>query len=88
MSNRSEDLLRAAARTLQEGGDPFSAEFLSEHTVKLAEALDLGQHIAAIIEAYLSAPSELRAQLMIGLVARDNPELVQYARKDMRKGKD
>lgn len=46
MSDRSTDLLIAAAEALDGGRDPFSDAFLSEHSVSLDECFALGEQLA------------------------------------------
>lgn len=43
---RSRGLLLAAADSLEDGGDPFGADFLYDHGVNKPERLDLGDHLA------------------------------------------
>lgn len=49
MTRRQRDLLRKAAESLENGGDPFATHFLATHNVTLDEAMALADHVAEAI---------------------------------------
>jgi hypothetical protein len=56
MANRGDELLQEAAKAFEDGRDPFSTSWLSEHEVTGQECFEMGQSIAAIIKGYLASP--------------------------------
>jgi hypothetical protein len=53
MSPRMVDLVQAAAQTLDQGGIPFSDNWLTEHAVTFTEALDLASNLALVLHGFL-----------------------------------
>lgn len=62
---RQRDLLEATADAIDEGRDPFSAEWLSEHGLTLDESMSVGGAISVILRGYLSAPDEIQQEVLM-----------------------
>ena len=50
--SRMNDLLTAAAKRYDDGGNPFGPEWLAEYSVTLDECLELAQQVALAIRVY------------------------------------
>ncbi len=61
--NRQEELLEAAAAAFGDSRDPFSHDWLAEHSVTLDECGDLSGVISTIIYGYLETPPDERGAL-------------------------
>lgn len=94
-AKRSKELLRKMAEALQDGRDPFTQEWLSEHEVTLDECFNLSDVVALLIKGYLASSKEDQHKILIlgaasgidGLdpkVFRSHLELV-HARKKLQK---
>lgn len=59
LKGRPFDLLREAAKWLDEGRDPLHESFLIEHNVTLDEAYDLAEHLAIGARLYLHEVQQL-----------------------------
>lgn len=62
--SRNTDLLRAMAHAFEEGIDPFSTSWLSEHEVTGQECYEMGQSIASIVKGYLASPMDKQIALL------------------------
>lgn len=73
--SRSTDLLRKAAKALDDGQDPLMNPFLSENDVPLDECFDLAERLALgarlVAQAFEepSSPEGMAVMLMIAKVA-------------------
>ena len=63
-AQRQRELLEAMAKAFEEGIDPFSTSFLSEHQVTAQECFEMGHSIASILKGYLAAPVRSQVALL------------------------
>ena len=62
---RGEFLLKAAAAAFEQGIDPFSTAWLSEHEVTAQECFDLGQSLSTVIKAYLASDADFKIKSVL-----------------------
>lgn len=80
--SRMKELALLAAKALDDGCDPFSGEFLTEHNVKSGECIDLSQRMATAIRAFEALPPSEQA---IAIAAAElPPEIAQSFADNVR----
>ena len=65
LSQRMQDLLRAAADALADGQIPFSPMWTREHQVTFEESMIMESHLVALIRAYVAMPAYQQAATFI-----------------------
>jgi hypothetical protein len=65
--NRSEELLKAAAKALDDGKDPFDGFFLREHDVTANEMFALAENVSMAVKVLLAMSPHDKATYLTAL---------------------
>ena len=73
--SRRMNLMREAAKAMEDGRDPLERSFLIEHKVSLDEVFTMSEDIARAVRIYLRMPSDERTVASIEAIADTVPEM-------------